>query len=64
MFAKLKVIDRRGDIAFNAFDTRSAENDTVPPGDYVATAWIPGDFLNEGLTAIDVELVLDRARRS
>jgi lipopolysaccharide transport system ATP-binding protein len=57
VFAKLKVIDRRGDIAFNALDAASAERGSVEPGDYVATAWIPGDLLNEGLTAIDVELV-------
>ena len=56
-FAKLKLIDRRGDIAFNALDTRSAARDGFAPGDYVATAWIPGNLLNDGLTAIDVELV-------
>jgi lipopolysaccharide transport system ATP-binding protein len=56
-FAKLKLIDRRGDIAFNALDTRSAARDGFAPGDYVATAWIPGNLLNDGLTAVDVELV-------
>ena len=56
-FAKLKVTDRRGDIAFNALDTRTAELQVSVPGEYVATAWLPGNLLNEGLTAIDVELV-------
>ena len=55
-FAKLKLIDRRGDIAFNALDTRSAARDGFARRP-VATAWIPGNLLNDGLTAIDVELV-------
>ena len=28
----------------------------VTPGDYVSTAWIPGNLLNEGLTAVDVSI--------
>jgi lipopolysaccharide transport system ATP-binding protein len=27
--------------------------DPSPPGDYVATAWIPGNYLNEGLMSVD-----------
>jgi lipopolysaccharide transport system ATP-binding protein len=27
-------------------------HDPPPPGDYVATAWIPGNLLNEGLVSV------------
>jgi lipopolysaccharide transport system ATP-binding protein len=42
-----------GHIAFNAMDTDSRWHDPSPPGDYVATAWIPGNLLNEGLITVD-----------
>jgi lipopolysaccharide transport system ATP-binding protein len=42
-----------GRIAFNAMDTDPRWNDPSPPGEYVATAWIPGNYLNEGLMSID-----------
>jgi lipopolysaccharide transport system ATP-binding protein len=54
---KIKVVDRQGDIAFNAMDTHERWNAATAPGVYRATAWIPGNLLNEGLTAVDVELV-------
>ena len=40
-FAKLKLIDRRGDIAFNALDARSRPATAFAPGDYVATGVDP-----------------------
>jgi homopolymeric O-antigen transport system ATP-binding protein len=56
LFPKIKVYDRRGDIAFNAIDTSPRWNDPSPPGDYAATAWIPANLLNEGPATIDVAI--------
>ena len=49
---KLKLV-AEGRIAFNAMDVDSRWNEPSPPGEYVATAWIPGNLLNEGLMSID-----------
>jgi lipopolysaccharide transport system ATP-binding protein len=49
---KVKVV-AGGQIAFNAMDVDPRWNDPSPPGEYVATAWVPGNFLNEGLTSVD-----------
>jgi lipopolysaccharide transport system ATP-binding protein len=49
---KIKLV-AGGHIAFNAMDTDPRWHEPSPPGDYVATAWIPGNFLNEGLITID-----------
>jgi lipopolysaccharide transport system ATP-binding protein len=54
VFPKIKVLDSRGDVAFNAMDTSPRWHAASPPGSYVATAWIPGNFLNEGRTTVDV----------
>jgi lipopolysaccharide transport system ATP-binding protein len=54
VFAKIKVHDRQGDIAFNAMDTAPQWEGHYSPGVYVSTAWIPGHLLNEGTTSIDV----------
>jgi lipopolysaccharide transport system ATP-binding protein len=54
VFPKIKVVDQRGDIAFNAMDTSPLWHDPAAPGDYLSTAWIPGNLLNEGLTSVDV----------
>jgi lipopolysaccharide transport system ATP-binding protein len=51
---KLKLVDKRGDVAFNALDTSSRWRQPSAPGEYVATAWIPGNLLNEGLYSADV----------
>ena len=53
---KIKVVDSQGDVAFNAMDTSPRWHEPTPPGDYLATGWIPGNFLNEGLTSVDVAL--------
>ena len=55
-FPKIKVYDSRGDVAFNAMDTSARWLDPSPPGEYVTTAWIPGNYLNEGLTTVDVSI--------
>jgi homopolymeric O-antigen transport system ATP-binding protein len=54
VFPKIKVFDKRGDVAFNAMDTSLRWRDPTPPGEYLATAWIPGNLLNEGLTTVEV----------
>ena len=53
IFPKIKLVDQRGDVAFNAMDTSARWLEITPPGEYVSTAWIPGNLLNEGL--IDVQ---------
>lgn len=54
VFPKIKVYDARGDVAFNAMDTSPRWHEPSPPGEYVSTAWIPGNLVNEGLTTVDV----------
>jgi lipopolysaccharide transport system ATP-binding protein len=49
---KIKVV-ADGRIAFNAMDIDPRWHAPSPPGDYVATAWIPGNYLNEGLITVD-----------
>jgi lipopolysaccharide transport system ATP-binding protein len=49
---KIKVV-AGGYIAFNAMDVHPRWREPSPPGDYVTTAWIPGNFLNEGLVTVD-----------
>jgi lipopolysaccharide transport system ATP-binding protein len=53
LFPKIKINSAEGEIVFNAFDTDPRWHDPVSPGDYVATAWIPGNVLNEGLFTVD-----------
>jgi lipopolysaccharide transport system ATP-binding protein len=54
---KLKVRDRQGNVAFNAMDVGGRWDEPAAPGEYVATAWIPGNLLNEGLTSVDAGIV-------
>ena len=61
IFPKIKVYDSRGDVAFNAMDTSARWLDPSPPGEYAATAWIPANYLNEGLTTVDVTIAALRA---
>ena len=49
---KIKLV-AGGHIAFNAMDVDRRWHEPAKPGDYVATAWIPGNFLNEGLVTVD-----------
>jgi lipopolysaccharide transport system ATP-binding protein len=53
VFPKVKLIDREGNNAFNTVDTSPLWNGRPVPGDYVATAWIPGNLLNEGLYTVE-----------
>jgi lipopolysaccharide transport system ATP-binding protein len=61
VFTKIRVRDRRSDIAFNALDTKSHASEFSEPGVYTATAWIPGNLLNEGKTTVDVAVCTLRA---
>ena len=54
VFPKIKVLDRESTIAFNAMDTDARWHDATPPGEYAATAWIPGNLLNEGPVSVEV----------
>ena len=49
---KLKL-SAGGHVAFNAMDVDSRWHEQSAPGDYVATAWMPGNYLNEGLVTVD-----------
>ena len=44
IFPKIKLFDGKGEVAFNAMDTSPRWSEARPPGDYVATAWIPETF--------------------
>jgi lipopolysaccharide transport system ATP-binding protein len=54
VFPKIKVHGPHGEIAFNAHDVSPRWDEPSSPGTYVATAWIPANFLNEGTARIDV----------
>jgi lipopolysaccharide transport system ATP-binding protein len=55
---KLKVVDQHGAISFNAMDVLDTRwHDPSPPGEYLTTAWIPPNLLNEGRHAVGVEIV-------
>jgi lipopolysaccharide transport system ATP-binding protein len=57
LLPKLKLLNGEGEIVFNALDTDPRWHDPVPPGEYVSTAWIPGNLLNEGFFTVDVGVV-------
>jgi lipopolysaccharide transport system ATP-binding protein len=54
---KIKLVDGHGAVAFNAIDTHPRWHEPPAPGDYVATAWIPGNLLNEGLFFVETSVV-------
>ncbi len=54
---KIKLFDQHGAIAFNAMDVGTRWHDPTPPGEYVATAWIPPNLLNEGRMLVDADIV-------
>jgi lipopolysaccharide transport system ATP-binding protein len=61
VFTKIRARDGRGDVAFNAMDTRSHANESSEPGVYAATAWIPGNLLSEGKWTVDVAVCTMRS---
>jgi lipopolysaccharide transport system ATP-binding protein len=56
VFPKLKIKDQEGAIAFNAMDTDERWLEPTPPGEYVSTAWIPGNLLNEGSVIVEMAI--------
>ena len=54
MFPKIKLYDARRNVIFNAMDTSPRWLEPAPPGEYVSTAWIPGNLLNEGMISVEV----------
>jgi len=53
VFAKIKVSDGQGAIAFNAMDVSAHWSEQSEPGRYVARGWIPGNLLNEGRASVE-----------
>jgi lipopolysaccharide transport system ATP-binding protein len=56
VFPKLKVLDEEGAIAFNAMDTDERWLEPSRPGEYISTAWIPGNLLNEGSVIVEAAI--------
>jgi len=54
LLPKLKLLNGEGDTVFNALDTDPRWHDPIAPGEYVSTAWIPANMLNEGFYTVDV----------
>jgi hypothetical protein len=56
MFPKIKLVNQQGQVVFNAMDTSTRWHETPEPGEYVTTAWIPPNLLNEGLLTVDATI--------
>jgi lipopolysaccharide transport system ATP-binding protein len=54
---KIKLTNQQGDIVFNALDNDPRWRGAPEPGEYVVTAWIPANLLNEGLMQVDIGAV-------
>jgi homopolymeric O-antigen transport system ATP-binding protein len=54
---KVKLYDQHGATAFNAMDVDGRWHEPQEPGDYVTTAWIPSNLLNEGRMTVDAEVM-------
>ena len=53
VFPRIKVVDREGNNAFTTVDANPMWTELPRIGDYVVTAWIPGNLLNEGLYTVE-----------
>ena len=53
---QIMLVNEQGVHAFNAMDTNPRWHHPTPVGEHLATAWIPANFLNEGLMTITVFL--------
>jgi lipopolysaccharide transport system ATP-binding protein len=53
VFPKIKLFDSRRNVIFNAMDTSGKWLEPAFEGEYVSTAWIPGNLLNEGLITVE-----------
>jgi lipopolysaccharide transport system ATP-binding protein len=56
VFPKIKVVDQQGDVAFNAMDTDPRWHEPSAAGEYLSTAWIPQNLLNEGFISVHVTI--------
>jgi homopolymeric O-antigen transport system ATP-binding protein len=56
VFPKIKVLDQEGAVAFNAMDTDERWLQPAPPGEYLSTAWVPGNLLNEGAAIVEAAI--------
>ena len=56
VFPKIKVLDQEGAVAFNAMDTDERWLRSTSPGEYVSTAWIPENLLNEGSVIVEAAI--------
>ncbi len=56
VFPKIKLVDQRGDVVFNAMDTNRRWHEPASPGEYTSTAWVPANLLNEGLLSVQVAI--------
>jgi lipopolysaccharide transport system ATP-binding protein len=54
---KIKLWDEHGTLVFNAMDVSPHWHEPQDPGEYVTTAWIPGNLLNEAHHGVDVEII-------
>ena len=63
MAPKIKLVDGRGDVVFNAIDTSPRWHEPAEPGDYTSIAWIPANLLNEGFVLVDVAVVTHATAR-
>jgi lipopolysaccharide transport system ATP-binding protein len=53
VFPRIKLVDREGNNAFTTVDASPIWGRRPAVGDYVTTAWIPGNLLNEGLYTVE-----------
>ncbi len=53
VFPRIKLLDREGNNAFTTVDAGPIWSERPSVGDYVTTAWIPGNLLNEGLYTVE-----------
>ena len=53
---KVKLATNQGDVVFNAIDTSPRWHEPLVSGEYVTTAWIPSNLLNEGLLSVEAGL--------
>jgi lipopolysaccharide transport system ATP-binding protein len=54
---KVKLFDQHWAVCFNAMDVDPRWHEPAAPGEYVATAWIPPNLLNEGRHQLDADVV-------
>jgi lipopolysaccharide transport system ATP-binding protein len=56
VFPKIKIVNESGEVVFNAIDTSPRWQDPARPGEYISTAWVPANLLNDGFHSVDAAL--------